>query len=281
MKSDRLVLSKDPALLVTVDVFEIARGDLDRMCSLAVRLVQQAEGEPAFVAAAVHKAIPNEQQPRYEYGAVPKDRSWVSIYAQWRAGATRLGFAGSTENRAVLEEMAGISSHARKVLQDPEASMYEVVFFDFGAEGPPLVAESGQRSPGTIIKQPSPLGQFINIFETAPDRQMNLLDENRKIIAPANRLQGYVSGAFHRSLDGTKVVNYRQFASFHDISRMYHNLPIMFAFLKLSLRKVAVPKFRFLGLEFGTPPDLRSYTVEYIGKAMSREPPMVLDTVDR
>jgi alkylated DNA nucleotide flippase Atl1 len=39
------------------------------------------------------------------------------------------------------------------------------------------------------------------------------------------------------------MVNYGQFATFRDISRMCHNLPIMSAFVRLSLREVGVPKF--------------------------------------
>ena len=263
MSEHSLLLSADKAIVATINVFEVEASNLNAMMTLATAMVKNAEQEEDFIAGAVQKALPNDQQP---HGGVTNGRSWVSIYAQWKASGKRLGFAGSPENRALLVEASAISKQAGEVLKDPGASLYEHAFFDFAQHGVDLKFRGGTPTGASLIESPSPLGQFINIFETTPKRQSALLKENRKIATPVHRMDGYVSASFHRSCDGKRVANYGQFKTYQDIGLMYHNAPVMLSFMKLSLSKVTVPKVRFLGLEFGKPPELHNYSVEYIGK---------------
>ncbi len=258
-----LLLSADPAIVATINVFEVEGNHLEAMTALATDLVKNAELEDDFIAGAVQKAVPNNQQP---HGGVSNGHSWVSIYAQWKASGARLGFAGTSENRALLVKASAISKQAGEVLQNPAASLYEHAFFDFAKQGVDPKFRGTTPGGGALIECPSPIGQFINIFNTTPERQHALLEENKKIATPVHRLDGYVSASFHRSCDGKHVANYGQFKTFEDVELMYHNAPIMLSFMKLSLSKVTVPKFSFLGLEFGKPPELHNYSVEYIGK---------------
>ncbi len=62
---------------------------------------------------------------------------------------------------------------------------------------------------------------LVNVFTVTPDRQEQLAG----LLAEAtrttmNRLPGYVSANIHRSLDGTKVVNYAQWRREADFQAM-------------------------------------------------------------
>lgn len=62
---------------------------------------------------------------------------------------------------------------------------------------------------------------LVNVFTVEPERQAALVD----LLAGAttaviNRSPGYVSANIHRSLDGTKVVNYAQWRRAEDYEAM-------------------------------------------------------------
>lgn len=50
----------------------------------------------------------------------------------------------------------------------------------------------------------------INVFTTTPDRQQALIDLLIEAAACAKTTPGWISASLHRSLDGTRVVNYAQ-----------------------------------------------------------------------
>jgi hypothetical protein len=50
----------------------------------------------------------------------------------------------------------------------------------------------------------------INVFTTTPDRQQALIDLLIEAAAFAQSTPGWMSASLHRSLDGTRVVNYAQ-----------------------------------------------------------------------
>jgi antibiotic biosynthesis monooxygenase (ABM) superfamily enzyme len=62
---------------------------------------------------------------------------------------------------------------------------------------------------------------LVNVFTVSPERQRELADllveATRRTM---NRLPGYVSANIHRSLDGTKVVNYAQWRRVEDFEAM-------------------------------------------------------------
>ena len=62
---------------------------------------------------------------------------------------------------------------------------------------------------------------LVNVFTVSPERQERLTDllvEATKTVM--NRLPGYVSANIHRSLDGTRVVNYAQWRRVEDFEAM-------------------------------------------------------------
>ena len=66
----------------------------------------------------------------------------------------------------------------------------------------------------TQIKQGSSVETLINTFTTTPETQQQvldiLIDTTEKDIA---HLPGFISANFHKSADGTRVVNYAQWES--------------------------------------------------------------------
>ena len=62
---------------------------------------------------------------------------------------------------------------------------------------------------------------LVNVFVVSPEQQQRLAD----VLAEAtrsvmNRFPGYVSANIHRSLDGTRVVNYAQWRRVEDFEAM-------------------------------------------------------------
>jgi quinol monooxygenase YgiN len=75
----------------------------------------------------------------------------------------------------------------------------------------------------TIAKQNNVV-TLINVFSVAPEHQQPLLDllvhATREVMA---KQAGFVSANFHKSVDGTRVVNYAQWASKESFEAMMRN----------------------------------------------------------
>ncbi len=61
---------------------------------------------------------------------------------------------------------------------------------------------------------------LINTFHTAPERQLAIVESLTRYTATARTLPGFVATAVHASLDGTRVVNYVQWATRADLDAM-------------------------------------------------------------
>ena len=53
-------------------------------------------------------------------------------------------------------------------------------------------------------------GTQINVFTVEPDQQQPLIDYLARAARVASEVPGWMSASLHRSLDGTRVVNYAQ-----------------------------------------------------------------------
>lgn len=74
------------------------------------------------------------------------------------------------------------------------------------------------------IDPTSRLVTLINVYDVVPENQAELV----QLLANATekvmqRQPGFVSVSIHRSIDGTRVVNYAQWASRKDFERMMNN----------------------------------------------------------
>ncbi|HET8841229.1 MAG TPA: antibiotic biosynthesis monooxygenase family protein [Ktedonobacteraceae bacterium] len=59
---------------------------------------------------------------------------------------------------------------------------------------------------------------LINVFETKPEQQQALIDAWQRFVESIKEEPGLVGTALHRSIDGTRVVNYAQWRSEADYS---------------------------------------------------------------
>ena len=60
---------------------------------------------------------------------------------------------------------------------------------------------------------------LINVFETKPEQQQELIDQWIRFVEEVTGEPGLIGAALHRSTDGTRVVNYAQWRSEEDFER--------------------------------------------------------------
>ena len=71
------------------------------------------------------------------------------------------------------------------------------------------------------INKEQKLMTLVNVFTVSPDKQGALADLLVRATEETMRhLPGFISATIHRSLDGTKVVNYAQWRSLADFAAM-------------------------------------------------------------
>lgn len=66
---------------------------------------------------------------------------------------------------------------------------------------------------------------LINVFETKPEQQQELIDQWIRFVEEVTGEPGMIGAALHRSTDGTCVVNYAQWRSkedFESFVKKYH-----------------------------------------------------------
>ena len=54
---------------------------------------------------------------------------------------------------------------------------------------------------------------LINVFETKPEQQQELIDQWIRLAEEVKKEPGFIGAALHRSADGTRVINYAQWRS--------------------------------------------------------------------
>jgi quinol monooxygenase YgiN len=69
-----------------------------------------------------------------------------------------------------------------------------------------------------IIKE-STYVTLINVFETTPEQQQQVVDSWLRAVELSQNDPGIIAAALHKSLDGTRVINYAQWRSKADHER--------------------------------------------------------------
>ena len=67
------------------------------------------------------------------------------------------------------------------------------------------------------ISREGDLVTLINVFETKPEQQQEVIDQWIRFVEAVTDEPGMIGAALHRSTDGTRVVNYAQWRSEEDI----------------------------------------------------------------
>jgi len=73
----------------------------------------------------------------------------------------------------------------------------------------------------TTIAKDADVVTVVNVFTVEPENQQRLIDVLvRAAESVVSKMDGYVSANLHRSLDGTRVVNYAQWRSRDQLEAM-------------------------------------------------------------
>ena len=75
-----------------------------------------------------------------------------------------------------------------------------------------------------IIRAQTPIITQINVFTVPEGQQQGLIEHLSRAAEVAREVEGWISASLHRSLDGTRVVNYAQSADREAAQRVIKHL---------------------------------------------------------
>jgi heme-degrading monooxygenase HmoA len=64
-----------------------------------------------------------------------------------------------------------------------------------------------------LVSRDSHLVTLINVFETTPEQQQELIEQWIRFVEAVKEEPGLIGAALHRSTDGARVINYAQWRS--------------------------------------------------------------------
>ncbi|MGL5083485.1 MAG: antibiotic biosynthesis monooxygenase family protein [Microcoleaceae cyanobacterium] len=135
-----------------------------------LKIVKQ---QPGFVSASLHQSFDGQK---------------VANYAQWRSLEDYQTFLNNSEAQAQAETL--------RQFGQPDLHVYEIV--------------ASESKVGTPQIRPEEYIVHIAEFSMTPAHQPRMVELAKAHIGPAMELEGLISANFHRSLDGTRVINYGQ-----------------------------------------------------------------------
>ena len=155
-------------------IFNVEPAKQQELLDTIAEFVETVKQQPGFVSANLHKSI---------------DGLKVANYAQWETAAY---FENFINNPDVQEKASKIKE------MNPDSHVYEVV-----------ISESKQGIPEIDKKY---IYHFAE-FRMQPENQPRMIELAKENVGKAMKLEGLVSANFHRSLDGTRVINYGQWSN--------------------------------------------------------------------
>ena len=176
-------LSLDNQLTTVISLYstkdEESHNSLARI--LTDKVLPEVSHQEGFVSAHLHKSL---------------DGAKIGIYEQWASKDAHQKFVENSELQAWLEDMLAENSSK----QDPVDRHIYVIF----------TSESNLPSNEKVsVSMDHPLVHFAE-FRMMPENQKQMVKLAEKNIHPAMKIPGLLTATFHRSLDGTRVLNYGQ-----------------------------------------------------------------------
>jgi quinol monooxygenase YgiN len=170
-------------VITVIIIFTVESEQQQELIDAIAIFLETVKQQPGFVSANIHKSI---------------DGVKVANYAQWQSQKDYESFINNTE---VQKKAAKL-----REFNPPDSHIYEVV-----------ISESKEGTPK--IRQ----GQYITHFaefQLQPENQPRLIELAKENIGKAMELPGLISANFHRSLDGTRVINYGQWVDRETIENL-------------------------------------------------------------
>ncbi len=156
-------------LATVIIIFNVEPEKQQELIDTITDFLNTVKQQPGFVSANIHKSL---------------DGVKVANYAQWK---TKQDFENFLNNPKVQEKSAKIRKY------NPDSHVYEIV-----------ISESKEGIPKIDKKY---IYHFAE-FRMQPDNQPRMVELAEENVGKAMKLPGLVSANFHRSLDGTRVINY-------------------------------------------------------------------------
>ena len=160
--------------LTTVIIIFTTKPELQQELIATIReFLETVKTQPGFVSANLHQSI---------------DGVKVANYAQWSSMDTFKAFKNNKEVRGKAEKLFEFDT--------PDSHIYEIV-----------ASESKVGTPE--IKEREYITHFAE-FSMQPENQPKMVELAKSHVKSAMEQRGLISATFHRSLDGTRVINYGQ-----------------------------------------------------------------------
>ena len=169
-------LSLDNSLTTVIIIFTVKPEQQQELIDTIKEFLETVQTLPGFVSASLHKSI---------------DGVKVVNYAQWSSMDDFESFINNQEVKAKASKLFEFDP--------PDTHVYEIV-----------TSESKVGTPE--IKE----GEYIvhvAEFRMQPENQPKMVELAKEHVKPAMEQAGLISATFHRSLDGTRVINYGQWAN--------------------------------------------------------------------
>ncbi|MBV6624814.1 MAG: antibiotic biosynthesis monooxygenase [Rivularia sp. (in: Bacteria)] len=155
-------------------IFNVESEKQQELIDTITTFLDTVKQQPGFVSANIHKSL---------------DGVKVANYAQWK---TKQDFENFLNNPEVQQQAAKIREYSS------DMHVYEVV-----------ISESIEGIPEIDKKY---IYHFAE-FRMKPENQPRMIELAKENVGKAMKLPGLVSANFHRSLDGTRVINYGQWSN--------------------------------------------------------------------
>lgn len=159
-------------LTTVMVIFTIKPEQQQELLDAIAEFLEFVKQQAGFVSASLHKSL---------------DGLKVANYAQWQS---KEDFEKFLNNSEIKQKASKIEAYK------PDSHIYEVVVSD-SKEGTPKITKGGY------------IAHFAE-FRMTPENQPRMIELAKENLTLAMKLPGLVNATFHRSLDGTRVINYGQ-----------------------------------------------------------------------
>jgi len=176
-------LSLDNSLTTVIIIFRVEPEQQQELITAIKEFLNVVQTQPGFVSANLHQSTDGEK---------------VANYAQW---SDREAFEAFRANQEVQQRASKLFEFAT-----PDSHVYEIVTSE-SKVGTPEINE----------------GEYITHFaefSMSPENQPPMVELAKEHVKPAMQQPGLISATFHRSLDGTRVINYGQWENEEAIAEL-------------------------------------------------------------
>lgn len=177
-------ITKNNNVITAITIFTVEAKRQQELVDTLITFAKTLEKQPGFISASLYKSL---------------DGTHVADYAQWKSQQDYETFMQTSEVLSLGKKLSEFTT--------ANANLYEVA----------IVEPKGSI---TKISKDTNFISYFAVFEVKPENQQRLLNLAQENVLIAIENPGLVSANFHRSLDGTKVINFGQWRSQADFEAL-------------------------------------------------------------